>query len=42
MMQSEVGQQMINAPPNPIQFGWKAMKLIQPLLRQMAIDYQSR
>ncbi len=38
MMQSDVGQQMINAPPNPINFGWNAMKLIQPLLRQMAID----
>ncbi len=38
MMQSEVGQQMINSPPNPFHFGWNAMKLAQPLLRQMAID----
>jgi UDP:flavonoid glycosyltransferase YjiC (YdhE family) len=38
MMQSDVGQQMINAPPNPIQFAWNDMKLIQPLIRQMAID----
>jgi sterol 3beta-glucosyltransferase len=38
MMQSEVGQQAINTSPNPMRFGWNAMKLIQPLLRQMAID----
>ncbi len=38
MMGSEVGQQAINTSPNPMRFGWNAMKLVQPLLRQMAID----
>ncbi len=38
MMGSEVGQQAINTSPNPLRFGWNAMKLVQPLLRQMAID----
>lgn len=38
LMGSEVGQKAINTAPNPLQFGWSAMKLVQPLLRQMAID----
>ena len=38
MMQSDVGQQMINTPPNPIQFARKDMQLVGPLLRQMALD----
>ena len=38
LMQSEVGQQAINTSPNPVRFGWNAMKLVQPLLRQMAVD----
>jgi hypothetical protein len=38
LMESDVGQQAINTAPNPLRFGWSAMKLVQPLLRQMAID----